>query len=93
LELGVQAEPECDCISGALVISRVDVVVFGVQIVVQKNCVIVTTAQQLSSLVDVVRNIKDVSPESDGEPFVTPFVVVQEKDPNRMALRLYRGEA
>ena len=60
---------------------------FGMEIVIEKNRVVGTRAQQLLRLADITRDVDKVAFEACRKPAMPPFIVVQQKHPNRMPLR------
>ena len=87
LELRIGTEPRSDRIAGAFVVGGFRVVVFGVEIVIEKNRVVGTGAQQLLRFPDVACDVDEVAFEARRKPAMPSFIVIQQKDTNRMPLR------
>jgi len=60
----------------------------GVEVVIQKDCVIRVFAQQLLSLCDVMGHVDKVAFEPFREPLMSASIVVQEKYPDGMSFTI-----
>ena len=59
----------------------------GMQIVIEKNRVVGVGTEQLQRPGYVVGNVDEIAAEAFLKPFVPSFIVFEQKDTNRMALR------
>ena len=60
----------------------------GMEVVIQKNCVVGVFAQQLLSLRDVVGHVDEVAFEPFSEPLMSAPIVVQQKDSDGMSFTI-----
>ncbi len=86
LELWVFGKPGRDRIARALIIVIQGAVVFGMEIVIEKNCVVRVFTQQLLGLLHILGHVDKVAFEAHGKPFVPPAVIVEKKNPDGITL-------
>jgi hypothetical protein len=60
------------------------------KIVIEKDRVVRTGAQQLLRLFDVTCNVDEVAFEATAEPAMTTHIIIQQKNTNWMTLRARR---
>jgi len=77
LQIRICRQPGSDCVPGTLIIPIEGLVVFGMQIMIQKDCVVRVLAQQLLCLCHVVGHVDKVALESLSEPLVSALIVVE----------------
>jgi hypothetical protein len=87
LKFGVGTEPARDRVPGAFIVSRLGVVVFGVQIVIEKDRVVRSGTQQLSRFSHIARDVNKISFKAGREPAMPARIIIEEKNTNRMAFR------
>jgi hypothetical protein len=84
LQLRISCEPESDCVAGAFVVVTVGVVVFRVQIMVEEDGIVGIGAEKLLGLLDIVGHVDVITFEACGKPAMSAFVVVEQKDSDRV---------
>ena len=65
----------------------------GMEIVVQKDCVVVICAEHLLGPFNANGNVNLVAFETRGKPTMPAPVVIQQKNADRVSLSLYPAEA
>lgn len=66
---------------------------FWVQIVIQKDCIVGISTQELLALLYIVSHINEIAFETNCKPLVPSFVVIQKENTYGMALSIYAAEA
>ncbi|HEX4899943.1 MAG TPA: hypothetical protein VFV61_05380, partial [Pyrinomonadaceae bacterium] len=61
-------------------------VVFGVEVVIQKNRVVGVFTQELLCLLNILRHVNKIPLETYGKPFVPTSIIVEKKNPDWIAL-------
>ena len=59
---------------------------FRMQIVIEKDCVVIIRAQEVPRLRDIVSYINHIAFEARCKPLVPSSIVIQQKDADRVAL-------
>ncbi len=65
---------------------------FGMQVMIEKDCVIRLPSQQLLSLLYIIGYINKITLEANRKPLMPSFVIVQKKYSYRMPLSVYVAE-
>ena len=81
-------QPGSDCVAGMFIIPVAGVVVLGMQVMIQKDCVVRVLAQKLLCLSHVVGHVDEVTLEPFSEPLMPALIVVKKKNSDRMAFSI-----
>lgn len=60
----------------------------GMQVMIQKDCIVRVLAQKLLSLADIVGHVDEVALEPLGEPPMPALIVVKKKNSDRVAFSI-----
>jgi len=86
LEVGTRSEKRRDRITRALVVGLGRAIVFGYQVMIEKDRIVSPGLQQLARARDVAGDIQIVALEALGKPLAAPLVVFEQENPDRVPI-------
>src|SRR5262245_50193833 len=79
LQFGTSGQEGGNGVAGPFIVMLLRTIVFGLQVVIQKDRVVSSSLQQFLRFGDLARDVELVALKSPGEPFAPPSIILKQK--------------